>query len=96
MVEGAAQLVDHILPDVPVRQWVLTLPPPLRFALAYDNALCSTVLSLWLCEVFRFLKWTAKRELGLASVEHAHSGSVTAIHRVGSYANLNGCAYYLA
>lgn len=89
MVEGAARLVDQILPDVPVRQWVLSLPPPLRFALAYDNPLCSTVLSLSIREIFRWLKWTAKRELGLSSVEQAECGSVTAIHRVGSYANLN-------
>jgi hypothetical protein len=26
--------VDHVFPDVPVRQWVLTFPFPLRFLLA--------------------------------------------------------------
>lgn len=36
MNEGAANLADHVLPDeVPLRQWVLTLPFPLRFALAF-------------------------------------------------------------
>jgi len=31
MAAGAAELVDHILPHVPVRQWVLSLPHALRF-----------------------------------------------------------------
>jgi hypothetical protein len=30
MAETAADLVDHILPRVPVRQWVLSFPLPLR------------------------------------------------------------------
>jgi ribosomal protein S27AE len=28
MAERAAHLVDHVIPDVPVRQWVLSLPHP--------------------------------------------------------------------
>ncbi len=75
--------------DLPVRQWVLSLPPPLRFILAYDAQLCSRVLSLFLGEVFRWLRWTAKRELGLASVSRARCGAFTAIHRAGSSLNLN-------
>ena len=34
MVETAALLVDHVLPHRPVRQWVLSIPYPLRFLLA--------------------------------------------------------------
>ena len=34
MSEGALNLVDHVLPNVPIRQFVLTLPFPLRFPLA--------------------------------------------------------------
>jgi hypothetical protein len=30
MAQTAAHLVDEILPDVPIRQWVLSLPIPLR------------------------------------------------------------------
>ena len=42
MNEGAANLVDHVLPDgIPIRQWVLTLPYPLRYPLAFD-ARCFT------------------------------------------------------
>ncbi|MFH1807623.1 MAG: transposase zinc-binding domain-containing protein, partial [Pseudomonadota bacterium] len=38
MNESAALLVEHVLPPVPVRQWVLTLPIELRYRLAYDGA----------------------------------------------------------
>jgi len=31
MVEIAAHLVDHILPEQPIRQWVVSFPYPLRF-----------------------------------------------------------------
>ena len=34
MAQTAAHLVDHIIPQVPVRQWVLSLPIPLRYLLA--------------------------------------------------------------
>ncbi|XYI04161.1 transposase zinc-binding domain-containing protein [Sorangium sp. So ce1128] len=30
MCDSAAHLVEHVLPDVPVRQWVLTAPPEVR------------------------------------------------------------------
>jgi hypothetical protein len=34
MAQRAAHLVDHVLPDVPIRQWVLSLPYQLRYRLA--------------------------------------------------------------
>ena len=36
MTAHAAQLVEAVLPRVPVRQWVLTLPYRLRYRLAWD------------------------------------------------------------
>jgi len=44
MTEGAARLVDGILPHVPVRQWVLSLPHRLRYLIAWDHKLCRAVL----------------------------------------------------
>jgi hypothetical protein len=41
----AAHLVDGVFGDLPVRQWVLTLPYRLRYALAYDHRLCRAVLA---------------------------------------------------
>ena len=47
MAERAAHLVDHVLPgDVPVRQWVLSVPHRLRYRLAYNHRLCRTVLNV--------------------------------------------------
>ena len=89
MSETAAHLVDNVIPEVPIRQWVLSLPPPLRYLLAYDSKLASAVLNIFLGEVFKWLRHTAKRELGLASVAGATPGSVTVIQRFGGALNLN-------
>jgi hypothetical protein len=89
MSETAAQLVDHVLPHVPVRQWVLSLPHFLRYRVAYDAALCSEALAIFLDEVFRWYRWEGKRECGLASVADAHAGSVTWIQRFSSSLALN-------
>jgi ribosomal protein S27E len=34
MIETSAHLVDHVFPEVPVRQWVLSFPWPLRLLFA--------------------------------------------------------------
>src|SRR4029453_15950843 len=47
MAERAAHLVDHVLPDVPIRQWVLLLPYRLRYLLAWDHDLCRTVVNVY-------------------------------------------------
>jgi hypothetical protein len=38
MTERAAHLVDAVLPWVPVRQWVLTVPYRLRCRMAFDSS----------------------------------------------------------
>jgi len=40
MSESAARLADHVLPHVPIRQWVLSLPYRLRYLLAWNHDLC--------------------------------------------------------
>lgn len=45
MAQTAVHFVDEIIPEVPVRQWVLSLPIPLRFLLTAHpelQAQCST------------------------------------------------------
>jgi len=39
MAQSAANLVDHVLPMVPLRQFVITFPFELRARLAYDGKL---------------------------------------------------------
>ncbi len=52
----AAHLVDAVLPWVPVRQWVLTLPHRLRYRLAFDHPLCRAFLGVF---VHTALGWAA-------------------------------------
>jgi len=47
MADTAAHLVDDVFPEVPVRQWVLSLPFALRYRLAYDDALVRDVLHIF-------------------------------------------------
>jgi hypothetical protein len=44
MTDLAAHLVDRVIPDVPVRQRVLSLPWSLRYLLAFDAALLVTIV----------------------------------------------------
>jgi hypothetical protein len=44
MCDFAARLVNNVMPDVPVRQWVLTVPHRLRAKLAVDPELNTLVL----------------------------------------------------
>ena len=62
MSELAAQLVDRVIPHVPVRQWVLSLPWSLRYQLAFDAGLCRDVLAVFLRVVFGWLSATAARQ----------------------------------
>jgi len=56
MAETAAHLVDGVLPTVPTRQWVLSLPFPMRYRLAYDRDLATPLLAAFLRAVFASLR----------------------------------------
>ena len=89
MAEMQVHLSEQVLPEVPIRQWVLTVPKPIRYVLAYNREACSAVLNIFLGCVSRWLKRQAKKQFGLASVADAHPGAVTAVQRHGSAADLN-------
>ena len=84
MVESAALLVDEVLPAKPIRQWVLTVPFPLRFLFAAYPELMSRVLGI----VTRAISTHLAHQAGL-SRRGAHVGAVTLIQRFGSALNLN-------
>ena len=46
MVDSAALLVDEILPHQPMRQWVLSVPFPLRFLFASNPKVMTKVLGI--------------------------------------------------
>ena len=85
MAGGAAELVDHILPHVPVRQWVLSLPHALRYRLAWDHALCRAVLTIYTRALLGFERRRGRRR----GVADGCSGTVTAIQRFGRRVQLN-------
>ena len=86
MAERAAHLVDHVLPaDVPVRQWVLSVPHRLRYRLAYDHRLCRTVLHVFV-RALRSAYRRAARRPGLSGGE---TGMVTSVQRFGGAVNVH-------
>jgi hypothetical protein len=89
MADTAAHLVDRILPAVPVRQWVLTLPYALLYRCAYDRALTSEVLRAFLRALFAELRRRVRRHWGVRAEQ---CGAVTFIQRFGSALNLNGAS----
>ena len=84
MVDSAALLVDKVLPKKPIRQWVLTVPFPLRFLFAAYPELMSKVLGI----VTRALSTHLIHQAGFKNKE-AYTGAVTLIQRFGSALNLN-------
>ncbi len=46
--DQAAHWLDHVLPDVPVRQWVLSLPHEIRYRIALDQKLQSEVRGVFM------------------------------------------------
>jgi hypothetical protein len=97
MSDVAAHLVDEVLPEVPVRHWVCSLPWRLRAVLGYDRLLCADVLDAFIGALTRSLRRRAKRQLGpstslrtgLRSVEDAHVGAITFVQRSDSSLRLN-------
>jgi hypothetical protein len=79
MAQTAAHLVDHVIPRVPVRQWVLSFPIPLRYLLAAHPHLLSPVLQV----INRALATFLIKQAGLKRAE-AQTGAVTLIQRFGS------------
>lgn len=82
----AAHLVDRVLPQVPVRQWVVFMPFALRHRLAYDAGLASDVLGLFVRAVFTSLRRRARSRWG---VRRGQCGAVTFVQRFGSALSLN-------
>jgi len=85
MTELALHLTEQVIPHVPVRQFVLSLPHRLRYLLAYDHARSLGVLRVVLRAVFGFYRRGAKR----GTAADGRTGSVTFVQRFGSAGNLN-------
>ena len=54
-----SELLLESLPEVPVRQWVATFPPPLRYLLAYDAELAGSLTGIVVHSVLGWLRHRA-------------------------------------
>jgi hypothetical protein len=84
MAESAALLVDEVFPEQPVRQWVLSVPYPLRFLFASRPDIMGAVLAI----VYRVIASHLARQAGFTA-KRARTGAVTLIQRFGGALNLN-------
>lgn len=84
MCEHAALLVDHVIPDVPIRQWVLSLPFQIRYLLAAEPKAMGEVLKL----IHRAISGFLINKSGHTRSK-TQTGAVTLIQRFGGSVNLN-------
>jgi len=85
MNDEAAHLVNHVLPEIPHRQWVLSFPYHLRFLMACSQKLTNVAFRIFMQSVNAYQGKKAKG-FGLKNVQ---TGSVLFIQRFGSALNLN-------
>ncbi|MFK7977571.1 MAG: transposase zinc-binding domain-containing protein [Halioglobus sp.] len=84
MAETAALLADEVFPDVPLRQWVISFPFPLRYLFAAHPQAMGKVLGI----VYRAISTHLIHKAGF-SLKDGATGAVTLIQRFGSALNLN-------
>lgn len=86
MAERSASWCDTVLPEVPFRQWVLTLPWRRRTLLAYRPHLARGVLDLALKHVFALLVARAEQQHGVTA---PRTGAVSVEQRFDGGLRLN-------
>jgi hypothetical protein len=85
MANVAAHLVDRVLPAVPIRQWVLSLPFDLRAAAAFRADVLTAIGRVFFEAICaRYRSWAKRTGLG-----DAPTGAVTHVQRFGSSITLN-------
>jgi len=93
MADTAAHLADRVFPEVPVRQWVLSVPFALRYRLAYDSSLVRDVLQIFVRAIFASIR----RRAGVPALDRrARCGAVSFVQRFGDALRLNPHLHTLA
>jgi Putative transposase/Transposase zinc-binding domain len=87
MAQMAAHLVERVIPWVPTRQWVVSVPVPLRYWMASSQERTAKVHTIIRTTIGQYyVNQALTRGLARATV---HPGSVMFIQRFGSAINLN-------
>ena len=84
MVETAAYLVDNVIPRIPVRQWVLSVPKRVRYFIYHNKKVSRDVLKIFLRAVETTIR---KRSPGAPST--SRSGAVSFCQNFGSILNVH-------
>jgi hypothetical protein len=86
MTQTAAHLVEQVIPWVPTRQWVVSVPVPLRYWMAASQELTAQVHTIIRTTIGQYyVTKTVARGCARATIQ---PGSVTCIQRFGSAMNL--------
>ena len=92
MSEAACHLVDHILPMVPYRQFVITFPYPLRYWLNTNTSLFKEVHDI----ITNAIQAHYKALTNLPTFRDPKAGIVSFTQRFGSALNLNPHIHLIA
>ena len=87
MAQMAAHLVEQVIPWVPTRQWVVSVPIPLRYWMASSQQLTAKVHTIMRTTIGQYYVNQAVAQGHERA--HVHPGSVTFIQRFGSALNVN-------
>jgi hypothetical protein len=89
MAESAIHLCDEVFPEnVLVRQWVLSMPTPLRYMCAKNSGLKDKILKLTNRVIAHAIKESVPH-FEQDKVRKLEAGAVTLIQRFGGHVNLN-------
>src|SRR5713101_754033 len=87
MAQTAAHLVECVIPWVPTRQWVVSVPMPLRYWMSSSQALTAQMHTIIRTTIAQYyVNQAVKRGVERQQVQ---PGSVTFIQRFGGALNLN-------
>jgi hypothetical protein len=88
-LETAARLADHVIPPVPVRQWVISVPKRLRGFLADRPRAVAVLTKIFLTEIERLLLAAASAtpDADIPSAACPRLGGISFLHRFGSALN---------
>lgn len=85
MCNTAAVVVDRVLSDVPVRQWVLSTPFEIRLLLARNAEAFGELTRIFMEEVLA----QYRRRAAKLGIETSEGGGLVFQHRFGGSLNLN-------
>jgi hypothetical protein len=87
MAQTAAHLADHVIPPVPVRQWVISVPKRLRGMLADRPRAVAALTKIFLDEIERSLCAAAGVTSDAPASCCPRLGGISFLHRFGSALN---------